>query len=45
MENLTLNDLQIKLIYAQNFSPHKVEYYKQLIREKIEQINIFNLNP
>jgi hypothetical protein len=28
-----LRDLETRLIYAKDFAPHKVEYYKQLIQE------------
>lgn len=46
MEALTLQELQIKLMYAQNFTPHKVEYYKERIRLKLAEQNIFSIcNP
>ncbi len=28
-----LNELEIKLIHALDFSPHKVEYYRELISQ------------
>jgi queuine/archaeosine tRNA-ribosyltransferase len=34
-----LNNLQIKLIYAKDFTPHKVTYYEQLIKEWKENIS------
>ncbi len=46
MLNLTLNELNIKLIYAKNFTPHKVAYYESLIREAIKNQNLYTiLNP
>ena len=38
---LELNRLEVKLIYAKDFTPHKVEYYEQLIKEvrnKLKQL-------
>ena len=39
-KEIGLTDLQIRLHYAQNFTPHKVEYYKERIKETI--INFLN---
>jgi hypothetical protein len=35
----TLRDLETKLNYAKDFSPHKVDYYEQLIKEHKEKSN------
>jgi hypothetical protein len=35
----TLRDLETKLNYAKDFSPHKVGYYEQLIKEHKEKSN------
>lgn len=34
-----LNNLECRLIYAKDFTPHKVAYYEQLIREFKENIS------
>lgn len=35
----TLRDLETKLNYAKDFTPHKVDYYEQLIKEHKEKSN------
>jgi hypothetical protein len=34
-----INKLQIKLIYAKNFTPHKVEYYQKMVDDAINGIS------
>ena len=30
-----INSIQLRIIYAQNFTPHKVEYWKERLKEVI----------
>ncbi len=39
-----LNNLEIRLIYAKNFTPHKVAYYEELIKEYKQRFNP-NIKP
>jgi len=36
----TLLDLELKLIYAKDFTPHKVAYYEQRISETKKTFNL-----